>query len=72
MDKKTIRFIDSHYNDLFHIPDGGKIKITRSNGEASTRQCNYIDDYHMNVHTEGSKYGNVYHMCEFAENCETC
>ena len=27
MDKKEIRFIDSHYNELFRIKDGGKIEI---------------------------------------------
>ena len=26
--EKQIRFIDSHYNLKFYIPDGGKIRIT--------------------------------------------
>lgn len=28
---KDIRFIDSHYNDLFRIPDGGHIQIDYGN-----------------------------------------
>ena len=70
MDKKTIRFIDSHYNDLFHIPDGGRIKIIQYNGEELIRQCKYIDDYHLSIHKEGDEYGNTFHICEFAEICE--
>ena len=64
MDKKEIRFIDSRYNELFRIPDGGKIEITYENGETHTRECKYIDDYH-------TKIGNrVFHICEFAETME--
>ena len=70
MDQKTIRFIDSHYNDLFHIPDGGRIRITRGNGEELIRQCKYIDGYHLSLHKEGDEYGNTFHICEFAEICE--
>lgn len=32
MDNKEIRFIDSHYNELFRIPDGGQIMITTPDG----------------------------------------
>ena len=32
MDNKEIRFVDSHYNELFRIPDGGKIEITYDKG----------------------------------------
>ena len=63
-EEKTIRFIDSQYNTLFTIPDGGNIKLTFSNGERVIRKCTYIDDYHTKV----GHY--VYHICEFAERME--
>ncbi len=62
--ERTIRFIDSHYNELFCIPDGGNITLTFANGRKETRKCAYIDDYHTQV---GSY---VCHICEFAERME--
>lgn len=62
--QKGIRFIDSHYNELFKIPDGDKIIITLSNGERLERTCRYIDEYHTEVGN------NLYHICEFAERME--
>lgn len=44
--EKQIRFIDSHYNLKFYIPDGGKIRITFRDGHTVDRVCKYIDDYH--------------------------
>lgn len=44
--EKQIRFIDSHYNLKFYIPDGGKIRITFRDGHTADRVCKYIDDYH--------------------------
>lgn len=41
--KKTIRFIDSHYEDKFRIPDGGKVEINYPNGKKAERACKYID-----------------------------
>ena len=62
--EKQIRFIDSHYNLKFYIPDGGKIRITFRDGHTVDRVCKYIDDYHLYV-------GNCfYHICEFAEKME--
>lgn len=62
--EKQIRFIDSHYNLKFYIPDGGKIRITFRDGHIADRVCKYIDDYHLYV-------GNCcYHICEFAEKLE--
>ena len=57
--EKGIRFIDSHYKELFRIPDGGKVKIHYSWNEDQIRTCRYIDDYHVEI---GS---NLYHICEF-------
>ena len=62
--EKGIRFIDSHYKELFRIPDGGKVKIHYSWNEDQIRNCRYIDDYHVEI---GS---NLYHICEFAERME--
>lgn len=61
---KKIRFIDSEYNTLFYLPDGGNIVITSSDSEKLTRACKFLDEYHTQI---GS---NVYHICEFAEKME--
>ena len=57
-----IRFIDPHYNNLFVIPDGGKVKIMFDNGKSVVYECRYIDQYHVEI--GGSR---IYHICEFAE-----
>ena len=64
---KQIRFIDSHYNELFRIPDGGKIEITYENGEKHIRECQYIDDYHTKIgnNTGGSKGNKDADKCKF-------
>lgn len=62
--RKEIRFIDSHYQEKFRIPDGGKIIITTAGGEKSEKPCRYIDEHHTEV---GSL---IYHICEFAECME--
>lgn len=63
-----IRFIDPNYNDLFRIPDGGYIAVTRSMGEVypntqeeSIRRCRYIDECHVEID------GRCFHICQFAE-----
>lgn len=62
MEQKEIRFIDSNYNELFRIPDGGKIKITSKDGTEVVRECKYIDDYHFQTDSFC-----VFHICQFAE-----
>ena len=62
--KKGIRFIDSGYNDLFCIPDGGMIQIDFPDDTPKQRVCRFIDPYHVEI---GS---NLYHICEFAERME--
>lgn len=59
-----IRFIDSHYKDLFRIPDGGYVKLTYSDDETVTKRCKFIDEYHTQVGF------NVFHICQFAEVME--
>jgi hypothetical protein len=66
-DTKMIRFIDSDYRDLFHIPDGGSIKITYppEDGRGTVvRQCKHLDEMHTEIG------GNCYHICEFSERME--
>ena len=64
MENNEIRFIDSHYNELFRIKDGESITVKFSDGSVSDRKCTYIDDYHTKIGH------NVFHICEFAELME--
>lgn len=63
-EKKMIRFIDSNYNDLFSVPDGGTVFLMYSDGEKAERTCKYIDPTHFYA---GS---HCWHICEFAERME--
>ncbi len=65
---KEIRFIDPNYKELFRIPDGGRIVVTRPMGEMYpgvqeqwVGQCKYLDEYHTEIN------GECYHICQFAE-----
>ena len=61
--EKSIRFINSRYDELFRIPEGGTIQVTFPDRQF-IEKCWYIDDYH-------TKIGNtVYHICEYAELLE--
>jgi len=67
-DGKEIRFIDSHYHELFRIPDGGRIVVTRPEGEMYpgvceewVGTCKYLDAAHVSIN------GECYHRCQFAE-----
>ena len=62
--QRNIRFIDSGYNTLFHIPDGGNLAIARFDGGERTYPCQYIDSHHVLIGTE------TLHICEFAEIME--
>lgn len=64
MDKKEIRFIDSNYNELFRIPDGGRIKITTVEGGEIDRKCKYVDECHTQIGYD------VFHIKQFAEIME--
>ncbi len=64
---RGIRFIDSDYHDKFRLPDGGKIRITGSDGTQRDYTCRFIDPYHLEV---GSGAFSLYHICEFAERME--
>ena len=66
-DGKEIRFIDSHYKDLFHIPDGSCVQIHYPD-ETVVKPCTFIDEYHTQIGY------NVFHICQFAEimECNGC
>lgn len=59
----SIRFITSNYDELFRIPNGGKVKIDYPD-RSFVAPCEYIDDYHTRIG------GEVYHICQFAEILE--
>lgn len=61
-----IRFIDSSYNTLFLVPDGGSIVFTPFGGDRELLPCRYLDDYHAIIG------GRTFHICEFAESAERC
>ena len=65
MDEKehSIRFINSGYDTLFRIPDGGTVEVQFPDRKFSAK-CEYIDDYHTLVGDS------VFHICEFAEMVE--
>ena len=46
MDEKehSIRFINSRYDTLFRIPDGGTVEVQFPDRKFSAK-CEYIDDY---------------------------
>ena len=65
--ERGIRFIDSHYNNLFKVPDGGKVRVTYYDGEVRDVTCRYIDEYHLEF---GFGSCNLLHICELAEKME--
>ena len=59
----SIRFINSSYDTLFRIPDGGTVEVQFPD-RRFTAKCEYLDDYHTKVGDT------VFHICEFAELLE--
>ncbi|MCX4373868.1 MAG: hypothetical protein OSJ58_19035, partial [Dysosmobacter sp.] len=49
--KKYIRFINSDYKTLFHLPDGGRVRIIYPDGRRADRVCRFIDEYHTDMVT---------------------
>jgi hypothetical protein len=65
---REIRFIGSGYKELFRIPDGGRIVVTRPMGEMYpgvqeqwVGACRYLDDYHVSIN------GECFHIDQFYE-----
>ena len=67
--ERGIRFITPEYKELFRIPDGDSIRITREDGTHTDKACRYIDDYHVEI---GSGWDSLFHICQFAEQMERC
>jgi hypothetical protein len=61
---KMIRFIDSHYNELFELQDGGQVRTIYPDREEVIRTCKYIDETHFRDQYD------IYHICQFAELME--
>lgn len=62
---KEIRFINSDYDLLFKIPDGGYVEIKFGDGRIKAYQCRFLDPYHF-----CTADGRSWHICEFAETME--
>jgi hypothetical protein len=60
-ENKEIRFITPNYDEIFRIPDGGSIVVTRPEGEEYIAECKYLDATHFEANY------NCYHICQFAE-----
>ncbi len=61
-----VRLINSHYDDIYRIPDGGVIQIDFGDGSSFTARVKHLDDYHFDL----GGLGDVYHICQFAEIME--
>ena len=48
-DGKDIRFIDSHYRDLFRIPDGGTIQVHYSDDSVVIKPCKFMAGWARSV-----------------------
>ena len=65
MDKKEILFIDTNYNELFRLKDGGEITITRRTGETHHCRCFYLNEKEAMI--DGVTY-NVSHFIQMLED----
>lgn len=60
-DGGLVRFIDSDYNTLFHVPDGENITLTTFGDDRRILPCRNIDATHARIG------GETFHICQFAE-----
>ena len=58
-----IRLINSYYDDLHRVPDGGVIQVDYPDGRSFTSRLEHLDDYHFDM----GGLGNVFHICQFAD-----
>ena len=61
-----IRLINSYYDDLHRVPDGGVIQVDYPDCRSFTSRLEYLDDYHFDM----GGLGNVFHICQFADVME--
>ena len=64
--RDDVRLINSHYDDLYRVPNHGVIQVDSSDGSSYTARVEHLDDYHFDL----GEYGNVYHICQFGEMME--
>ena len=64
--RDDVRLINSHYDDLYRVPNHGVIQVDRSDGNSYTARVEHLDDYHFDL----GEYGNVYHIAQFGEMIE--
>ncbi|MDR1565051.1 MAG: hypothetical protein LBS74_08855 [Oscillospiraceae bacterium] len=69
-ENREIRFVDPQSDELFTIPDGGRIIVTRPMGEMYpgvqeqwVGECRFMDSCHVSVN--GSVNGSCYHIDQF-------
>jgi len=60
-----IRLMNSHYNDLYRVPDGSVIQIDRADGSSYTGRVERLDDHHFML--AGI---DPYHVAQFPEVME--
>lgn len=58
---RDIRFIDSHYKELFRIPDGERIIVTDRDGKTESYPCRYI------AQTEAMKSSDLFMKCRYLD-----
>ena len=60
-----VRLINSHYDDIYRIPDGGVVQIDRLDGSSYTVRVERLDDHHFML-------GGIdpYHIAQFPEVME--
>lgn len=61
-EKRTIRFVNTSFRDLFRIKDWERIVMRFPTGEVQIVKCEYMDAYHF-------RGRQVYHIFQFAEMC---
>lgn len=60
-DGKDIRFIDSHYRDLFRIPDGGTIQVHYSDDSVVIKPCKFTKNAIINLPQRSSPRGKFFY-----------
>ena len=60
-----IRLINSHYDDIYRVPDGSVIQIDRADGSSYTGRVERLDDHHFML--AGI---DPYHIAQFPEVME--
>lgn len=68
--ERGIRFVDSHYRDLFRLADGDSIRIIKPDGEYADRTCRYIGETHMTCGWDDRLYRRSAHRPPAGDCCD--